>query len=504
MTTLIDKSTGRVDQPFVSATTADDAGGTARDRVFVGANNLAIGISAGGTGRTAEATVSNDASSGAPAGFVTRVVEGRNTSEQDFPAIRTSIHNSGVVYAVFYNWMSGTTTADRRCDVIVVRDEYFASGVTQFRALNDGADGNPGQRVVTNVLVPAFGVSLGNNRLVGSNLSIAVDPNNSSTVYVAWCDRVSTTDYTLHVRRSTNSGQDWGTDLLAITNATNPAIAVAIGGRVGVIYQQLTGSGSTSQWETDFRSTTGNGTTFSDDILSAFLNSDLAGSPISPSLGDYLDMEAVGSAFYGVFPASNRPLNTNFPKSIIYQRNADFTTNQLRNSSNTANVAISVDPFFFKISPSLINICLLHPEICHGIPDNRILHIRPDPCLSCPFIFSFNQIYEQTIKEKGFKTRQSIPYFHFFLDGYDPHNYDIQITTADGEPITQQLNKTANGYAISFRPSKNFFNSKEGIHGLSIMAIPKNEQAAKAGVEINYRLEASDYRFKEYISNMKQ
>jgi hypothetical protein len=507
MTTLLDRSTARVDQPFVSATTVNDSG-TPRDRVFVGGNNIGDGLTSGGDGRTAEVSRSNQAETAPPSGFANLEAEPRSTSEQDFPAIRTAIHNSGVVYAIFYNWMSGTIPSGR-CDVIVVRDDNFATGTSPFRALNDATDSNPGQRVVTNRLVPGFsGTSLGNNRLVGSNLAIAVDPNNSANVFIAWCDRVGTNDYTLHFRRSTNSGQAWGTaDLLTITNATNPGIAITTNGKVGMVYQQLTGTGASARWETHFRLSNVTASSFTDDILSTFLDSDLAGSTISPSLGDYLDMEAVGNVFYGVFPASNRPINTNFPLTVTYRRNADFTTNQLRNLTNTANVNVSVDPFFFKISPSLLffNICKVRPEICRPIYWDKIkFRIPPFPCLTCPpFKLPFEKIYEDVFKDRRMETQLVIPYFHLFLDGYDPQNFDIKIVTRDGELITQEINKTEKGYAISFRPEKDYFNAKEGIRNLDLIAVAKNPAAAKKGAEFNYQLEASDYRFKEHLKKGK-
>jgi hypothetical protein len=36
---------------------------------------------------------------------------------------------------------------------------------------------------------------------------------------------------------------------------------------------------------------------------------------------------------------------------VRYLRNADWTTNNLRNVANTANVAVSIDPFFVKVTP---------------------------------------------------------------------------------------------------------------------------------------------------------
>jgi hypothetical protein len=62
----------------------------------------------------------------------------------------------------------------------------------------------------------------------------------------------------------------------------------------------------------------------------------------------------------------------------------------------------------------------------------------------------------------------------------------IEITNKDGDAIKQQLNKTEKGYAISFLPSKNNFNRKQGLHDLRLTALPKNEAAAKNKKKIEW------------------
>jgi len=82
----------------------------------------------------------------------------------------------------------------------------------------------------------------GTNR---STLSIAVDPSNSSTVYIGWRNARAGDIYTLHVRRSTDRGATWSKSDLphtTISNATNIALAVANNGTAGLLYQQLSGN----------------------------------------------------------------------------------------------------------------------------------------------------------------------------------------------------------------------------------------------------------------------
>ncbi|MBA3705164.1 MAG: hypothetical protein H0W84_04510 [Bacteroidetes bacterium] len=72
------------------------------------------------------------------------------------------------------------------------------------------------------------------------------------------------------------------------------------------------------------------------------------------------------------------------------------------------------------------------------------------------------------------------------------------MVSTDGEPIAQEINKKDNGYTISFRTSKKYFNAKEGVHGLKLTAMPKNAEAGKKEQKLAYKLEASDYPFKEF------
>ena len=73
-----------------------------------------------------------------------------------------------------------------------------------------------------------FNAIMGQERL-GSDLAIAVDPTNSSNVWIAWCDRVggvTGTDWTVHVSRSTDAVPTWSADVRTITNVKNPSLAV--------------------------------------------------------------------------------------------------------------------------------------------------------------------------------------------------------------------------------------------------------------------------------------
>src|SRR3989442_13686544 len=68
-----------------------------------------------------------------------------------------------------------------------------------------------------------------------------------------------------------------------------------------------------------------------------------------PYLGDYEHLMSAGTDFYGVFCANNTPNKSNFPKSVTYQRNANFTSHTLLHVDNATPVDVSIDPFFFKV-----------------------------------------------------------------------------------------------------------------------------------------------------------
>jgi hypothetical protein len=350
MTVLIDRT--QEDQPWVEVATQ---AGT--DRVYVSSNDISQRPTPGGP--TASVDFSLDAATAAvPAGFTTTArLETRTSAalpnppggRQDGPSVRIAIHPSGVLYGAFFGWR--TFGSPNVSDVVVVRDGNWASGATQFQALIDPVDSLAGLRVVTGVSIAPLGTDLGTQR-IGSSLSIAVDPGDVQRVYLAWCDGLATTasPYTLRVRRSDDSGQNWTGDLLTIPNATNPGLAVNERGTVALLYQQLANVSGTDRWRTHLlRSTDQFATVASDTILADVLDSD-AGSNITVIIGDYDNLVAVGKNFYGVFSAQNTPAAGNFPAGVTYLRNANFTTQQLLAVDNVTPVSASVDPFFFQLS----------------------------------------------------------------------------------------------------------------------------------------------------------
>jgi|SRR5579883_122308 hypothetical protein len=329
MQTLVQRDS--VDQPYVAATVAKG-----RDKVYVG-NNDSKG---GSVDHSADARTAPP-----PAGFSQTLIDPR-LSIRDSPSIRPAPHRDGTVYAAYFSWRQ--TSPKVLADVVVARDDNFGTGANPFTALADSGDGLAGQRVALSVPIPWFFYTA--NERLGSALSIAVDPTNSRIVYLAWGDgSYPGSQQTLHVRRSRDRGQTWSGDLVAVANATNPALAITADRKVGFFYQQATGSGATQRWETHVQVTRNAWKTPARDILLASTPVDNATYQYDPYIGDYADLQAVGRDFYGIFSAHNRPDHANFPHGVRYQRNANFVTKQLLNVNGVTPVAASIDPFFFHI-----------------------------------------------------------------------------------------------------------------------------------------------------------
>jgi hypothetical protein len=332
MTVQVSRS--NVDQPFVQANRTGNA-----DRVYVGSNDFGLGA------QSAAVDVSID-----DGATYTRVpIEPRNTAGQNGPSIRPAVSTrDDTVYVAYFGWRSFTGSV-ATSDIVVVRDDRGATGATRFQDLKDPSDSKPGRIVASGVTIPwSNAPTLGFER-IGSTLSIATDPTNSSIVYVAWADRVGDGDiYSIHIRRSTDRGVTWSGDLRRIRNATPFALSIANNGTVGLLFQEYVGSGTGSRWRTHLLQTRDGFSNVTDTVL-ADVPGDSPPRQFLPYIGDYNFILAVGNEFRGIFSTNNAPIRANFPAvQPVYQRRADFTTGRLLDAAgNTVNV--SIDPFYFAV-----------------------------------------------------------------------------------------------------------------------------------------------------------
>ena len=207
------------------------------------------------------------------------------------------------IYATFYGWRRRSGPINIFCDVVVVRDDTGGSGPQPFSDLTDPRDNKSGMRVVSGVVVPFRNQPTLAFERVGGDLSICVDPRDSSTVFIAWTDNQPNTGYTLHVRNSQDRGITWSNDLRTISNAKNPALSINTDGKIGLLYQQLT---QNRRWDTHIEFTNDDFTNV-DDLLLVSVPSDVPAMKFLPYNGDYVRLLTVDKTFYGVFSASNAP-----------------------------------------------------------------------------------------------------------------------------------------------------------------------------------------------------
>lgn len=369
--TVLDTRTGHVDQPHTLSYTAG-----AQDKLYIGFNNgfgnFPCPPPVAPNGRSSTLDVSQDASIAAPA-MTLDLIEARNSNCQDGFAQVVAAHHDGTIYAAFIHDWSSSSFPGGTPRLVVMRDDHWGTGTPPFNDLQDPSDHTAG-RFVTTGLTLAEG-SMGQNRLGASNVSIAVDPNNSDRVYVAWGDSNGSNSETIHVRRSINRGQDWSADLLTINGAMNPEVAINSLGIVGVLYQAVV----SGKWETRLAlSNNLDATTFA--TPGTLLARQDASTPLasySPYIGDYASLIASGSSFIGMFSASNFPDKANFLTGVKYQREVDWVTHKLfTDASHTVQVNPSIDPFFFEIGTNacsrsryFCNICAIRPYACYPIYD---------------------------------------------------------------------------------------------------------------------------------------
>ncbi len=345
MTTLLSRQ--QPDQPYTRAYAPLGGARVNDDLLWVAHNDLAVAPPSATIEQSPDAEATPP-----PAGLTADRVERRIPFGQNGPPVRQAIHGNGTVYAA-YTQRTGRNGTSRFGNIVVVRDDAWGHSDTPFADLVDPSDLLPGRLVAIGeewTFSSNSGPWLGQERL-GDRLSIAVDPTDSDTVYLAWVTLspgAGGASSTIHVRRSRDGGLTWSGDLITVDDAPAPQLAVNIRGDVGLLYQQLVELPVGTRWETHFRQSDDGGATWADFVL-ADTSATVPAAVFRPYLGDYLGLTAVGKDFYGVFSASNIPDVDNFPEGVTYQREANFGTQQLFNGSG-GTVSYSIDPFFFRVS----------------------------------------------------------------------------------------------------------------------------------------------------------
>ncbi len=187
------------------------------------------------------------------------------------------------------------------------------------------------------------------NALLGGVLHAAVDPTNSDVYYVYGNRDSGTNNNRLAIRRLTSDGMgglNIGAEVFVTgqVQAALPSVAVASDGTVGVLYTQFDGlspMSSIPMFSVHFAMSIDQGATFPTDlVLENFLSSATdSGACRQRVLGDYQQVKAVGTTFYGVFTGNGVPFGrttaNHDPIFFKVQTNCTITC--------PANIAVSND-----------------------------------------------------------------------------------------------------------------------------------------------------------------
>jgi hypothetical protein len=327
-----------------------------------------------GDGKTANVLISTDGgASYRPPVPVDKV----GTTLGDGPAVRLAV-NGNTVYAAFVRWNSfvdSNTDGNRfNSQLVVVRSDN--GGDDNFGALGTGGNG---VQVATTIdansnndsQIQNSPLSLGQER-VGSDVAIAVDPNNAKHVLVVSTNAQGATrgQLQLVVSESTDGGETWLQKFLtsSATRSAQPALAILANGAMGLLYDNY--DPATDRLSQHLLTTTDDFATTNDVSLASESNKIPLSTQQALYVGDFFDLTGIGNTFYGVFSASN----VNNGTDAVF-KNTTFTRNfigkpgessfKLIDTSGNA-VDPSIDPFFFSYS-------ILNPNPAAGGSANMVL-----------------------------------------------------------------------------------------------------------------------------------
>ncbi len=247
-----------------------------------------------------------------PPDFVRNGLAGTSAGEIN-PGTRLAVDpGTGWVYDLFQdcpNNASGCGSLSGEKTINFVLNRSTDGGQTW--SLNGGNKGVVVATAPSTQPNPKFGTV---NALLGGIDHVTVDPNNGD-VYVVYGDQ-SSGKQLIMLRRLVNNasgGLDIGSQqTVSVTgvDAALPSVAVA-GGAVGVLYTTFDGMSQSGfpQFSAHLATSVNQGASFTDQTLLTFLSPAMDnGDSRQRVLGDYQQLKAVGSTFYGVFTGNGAAL----------------------------------------------------------------------------------------------------------------------------------------------------------------------------------------------------
>jgi hypothetical protein len=304
-------------------------------------------------GRTASIRVS--ANNGATFASPVTLETVNPAAGQDAPSVRQAV-NGSTVYAAFTRW--GDVIED---DANGVR--FGNSQVVVVKSTNSGATFSAGVAAAstTGSFAPTINtpLTLGQER-AGSDLAIAVDPNNANHVVVAYGDAPGANGaglLQLHVIESTDGGATWTSKFTtsAAVRSALPGLSILANGDIGLLYASY--DPITNQLSQHLLTTTNDFATTDDSLLGTESNA-FPTITFSPYIGDFYDLTSVDDTFFGIFSASNADNGVSaLFADVAFQRNfvgtpgtASFALRDLAGNP----VGFSIDPFVFSFGLAVV------------------------------------------------------------------------------------------------------------------------------------------------------
>jgi FG-GAP-like repeat len=321
------------------------------------ANHVYVGFNDDGAsaGKEASVNVSTDGGSS----YTTVTVDRVGGLNGDSPAVRIAVNGSRV-YAIFNRYGSvveSDANGERfNSQIVVVRSDN--GGADDFKALGTSGNGNA-VTIATPISIftddENTHLTLGQER-IGSDIAIAVDPNNANHVVVAYGDAPGPNDAgiaQLVLKESTDGGATWSQEKYRTPSSVRsalPGLAILPNGAIGLLYASY--DPATNVLSQHLLTTTDDFATTNDITLARQTNSLPTANGDDPYIGDFFDLTSRGNTFYGIFSASNADDGTNAQfQNVTFNR--DFTgtpgTSSFRLTDATGNaIPFSIDPFFFS------------------------------------------------------------------------------------------------------------------------------------------------------------
>src|SRR5262249_55340975 len=199
-------------------------------------------------------------------------------------------------------------------EIVVVRSDN--GGADDFKALGTSGNGNA-VTIATPVSIftddENTHLTLGQER-IGSDIAIAVDPNNANHVVVVYGDAPGPNDANLAqlvVRESIDGGATWNQKFTTPSSVRSalPGFHILPNGAIGLLYASY--DPKTNELSDHLLTTTDDFATTNDITLARQTNSLPTANGDDPYIGDFFGLTSRGNTFYGIFSASNADDGTN-------------------------------------------------------------------------------------------------------------------------------------------------------------------------------------------------